>query len=154
TDDCLQVLGGHGYIRDNGVEQLVRDGRIARIQEGANGMLALDLIRRQIPRNEGRAWKRFLAALEAEAAAAPPVLSDLAQRLRRAAVRLAEAGDLVQARLAENPAEAGAAGVDFQKLFGLTLYAWQWLKMAARAQAALEGGAEDDGFLAGKLHTA
>ncbi len=154
TDDCLQVLGGHGYIRDNGVEQLVRDGRIARLQEGANGMLALDLIRRQIPRNEGRAWTRFLETLEAEAAAAPPALADLAQRLRQATARLAEAGTLVQARIAQDPAEAGAAGVDFQKLFGLTRYAWQWLRLAARAQAALDAGAEDDGFLAGKLHTA
>jgi len=153
TNDCLQVLGGHGYIRANGVEQLLREVRLNPIQEGANGMLALDLIRRQIPRDDGALWRRFLAELETEAAAAPPALADLAAGLAQARARLAQAADWIRERSATDPSEAGAAGTDFQRMFGLTLFAWQWLKMARVAEAGLARG-NDDGFLAGKIMTA
>jgi len=155
TNDCLQVLGGHGYIRDNGIEQILREVRLNPIQEGANGMLALDLIRRQIPRDNGAIWQRFLATLRDEEAAAPPALADLAQGLAAARRRLEQAAAWIQEQMARDPAEAGAAGTDFQRIFGLTLLAWQWLKLARVAQAKLAAGAADaDGFLAGKLLTA
>jgi alkylation response protein AidB-like acyl-CoA dehydrogenase len=153
ANDSLQVLGGHGYIRDNGVEQILREVRLNPIQEGANGMLALDLIRRQIPREGGAVWRRFLETLRAEEAAAPPALADLAGGLAAARERLERAAAFIQERMAQDPAEAGAAGTDFQRIMGLTLFAWQWLRIARAASAGLARGG-DDGFLAGKLMTA
>jgi alkylation response protein AidB-like acyl-CoA dehydrogenase len=155
TNDCLQVLGGHGYIRDNGIEQILREVRLNPIQEGANGMLALDLIRRQIPRDAGAVWRRFLATLQAEEAAAPQALADLAQGLAEGRRRLERATAWIQEHMALDPAEAGAAGTDYQRIFGLVLLAWQWLRLARAAQARLDAGEPDaDGFLAGKLMTA
>ncbi len=153
ANDSLQVMGGHGYIRENGIEQILREVRLNPIQEGANGMLALDLIRRQIPREDGAVWRRFLATLRAEEAAAPAALADLASGLGAARQRLEQASLWIQERLAQDPAEAGAAGTDFQRIMGLTLFAWQWLKIARVAQAGIARG-DDDGFLAGKLMTA
>ena len=152
TNDCLQVLGGHGYIRANGVEQLWRDGRIAMIQEGANGMLALDLIRRQIPTHEGRAWRRLLAAMveSAKEAAAP----ELGTAMQAALIRLKTASDWLQARIAQDAAEAGAAGVDFQRLFGLTLLGWQWLRLTEASARATAAGRVGAAFHAEKLASA
>ena len=155
TNDCLQVLGGHGYIRDNGVEQILREVRLNPIQEGANGMLALDLIRRQIPRDGGAIWRRFLATLQDEEQAAPPALKDLADGLTAARRRLERAAQWIEERTGQDPAEAGAAGTDFQRIMGMILLAWQWLKLARVAQGKLDAGEpDDDGFLAGKLATA
>jgi len=152
TDDCLQVLGGHGYIRANGVEQLLRDGRIARIQEGANGMLALDLIRRQIPRDESRAWKRLLHTMAVSAATLGE--PELANAMHLALRRLQAATDWLQGRIAADGAEAGAAGSDFQRLFGLTLLAWQWLRLVDGAKRAVAAGRAEPAFLADKLASA
>ncbi|HKY95898.1 MAG TPA: acyl-CoA dehydrogenase [Kiloniellales bacterium] len=152
TNDCLQVLGGHGYIRANGVEQLLRDGRIAMIQEGANGMLALDLIRRQIPRDEGRAWKHLLNTMAKSAATVGE--PELTNAMHLALRRLQAASDWLQAQIATDPAEAGAAGVDFQRLFGLTLLAWQWLRLVEASAKAKEAGRVDAAFHAEKLASA
>ena len=152
TNDCLQVLGGHGYIRANGVEQLLRDGRIAMLQEGANGMLALDLIRRQIPRDESRAFRRLMQIMaKAAATVGEPVLNNAMHLALR---RLQAASDWLQERIVADPAEAGAAGVDFQRLFGLTLLAWQWLRLVEAAAKARDAGRVDAAFHAEKLASA
>ena len=68
---CMQVLGGHGYIAEWGMEQLVRDARIAQIYEGANGIHALDLVGRKLPMHDGRLVKRFIGMLDAFVDRAP-----------------------------------------------------------------------------------
>ncbi|MFO0995435.1 MAG: acyl-CoA dehydrogenase C-terminal domain-containing protein [Alphaproteobacteria bacterium] len=144
---AMQVFGGHGYIRANGMEQLVRDVRIAQIQEGANGIQALDLLGRKMRQNEGRAFdrmvrmvERFLIRHRGEKAMAPFVMP-----LSIALARLAELVDWV--RMERDPHAIGAAGVDAMRVFTLTLFAWMWARIAEVAMAR----AGTDPFYAGKL---
>src|SRR3546814_16548343 len=67
TNLGMQVYGGHGYIREHGMEQLVRDARIAQIYEGANGIQALDLVDRKLGQNMGRLLRRFFHPVQAYA---------------------------------------------------------------------------------------
>ena len=91
TNLAMQVFGGHGYIRETGVEQYVRDARIAQIYEGANGIQALDLVGRKLGQHTGRLLRRFFHPVAAclEEAAHDPGLADLAiaagQGVRQAA---------------------------------------------------------------------
>ncbi len=144
---AMQVFGGHGYIRANGMEQLVRDVRIAQIQEGANGIQALDLLGRKMRQNEGRAFDRFVGMIErfmiahrGDKAMAPFVMP-----LSIALARLAELIDRV--RMERDPHAIGAAGIDVMRVFTLTLFAWIWARIAG---VALRGD-QADPFYAGKL---
>src|SRR3546814_4579737 len=80
-----QVFGGHGYIVENGMEQFVRDARIAMIYEGANGVQAMDLVGRKLPKDGGRAVRAFFALVSAEVAEAKnvPALAEFAGRLEQ-----------------------------------------------------------------------
>jgi alkylation response protein AidB-like acyl-CoA dehydrogenase len=143
-----QVFGGHGYIREWGQEQLVRDVRIAQIYEGTNGIQALDLLGRKVVADGGAALRRFAAevrsfAQQHESAYAGELLAEL-ERLESLSGWLLE-----QAR--GNPAEIGAASVEYLHLFGYVAYAYVWARMAAVAQARRS---EDKAFYAGKLATA
>ena len=152
----MQVLGGHGYIREHGMEQYVRDARIAQIYEGTNGIQALDLVGRKLGMNGGRALRRFfhpvteyVAARDKDAALAPFVgpLAKAVERLQRATALVAQRG------LAD-PDEAGAAATDYLRLFGLTAIAYMWARMAEAAAPKVAAGADADGFYAAKLATA
>jgi hypothetical protein len=155
--EMQQVWGGHGYIVENGVEQFVRDARIAMIYEGANGIQALDLVGRKLPANAGRAVQAFLRAIDEEIVATPedPSLGFLAGRLGEAAAELkAATGWLAQHGLTD-PNEAGAAAYPYMTLTGIVAVALMWLRMAKVAAASLsDGGAEDGSFYEAKLVTA
>ena len=142
-----QVLGGHGYIREWGQEQLVRDVRIAQIYEGTNGIQALDLLGRKVVANGGAALRQFTAEIRAFATADVPhrdALLDAVQRLENTTDWL-----LQQAK--GNPNEVGAASVEFLHLFGYVAYAWLWSRMA---QVAANMRSEDAAFYDAKLATA
>ena len=142
-----QVLGGHGYIREWGQEQLVRDVRIAQIYEGTNGIQALDLLGRKVVANGGAALRQFTAEVRAFATADAPhrdALLDAVQRLENTTDWL-----LLQAK--GNPNEVGAASVEFLHLFGYVAYAWLWSRMA---QVAANMRSEDAAFYDAKLATA
>ncbi|WP_271103554.1 acyl-CoA dehydrogenase C-terminal domain-containing protein [Pseudomonas tohonis] len=142
-----QVFGGHGYIREWGQEQLVRDVRIAQIYEGTNGIQALDLLGRKVVANGGAALLQFTREIRAFAQADVPhrdALLDAVQRLEDTAAWL-----LQQAK--DNPNEVGAASVEFLHLFGYVAYAWLWSRMA---QVALSKRGEDEAFYGAKLATA
>lgn len=132
--DCAvlaqQVLGGHGYIGEWGMEQIVRDARIAQIYEGANGIQALDLIGRKMLRDGGQATNALIAEMRSTVAPA-----EFAEGLKAAIDSLAEATESVLARSKDDPALAGAVSVDYLELFGLVLYAWLWARMADAAPA-------------------
>ena len=139
-----QVLGGHGYVREWGMEQLVRDARIAQIYEGTNGVQAMDLVGRKLTVDGGALPRAFFALLRdtlgaaaaipgAEIHAAP--LADALGRLEEATARLAE-------RAALDPAEPGAAATDYLRLFALVALGWMWLRMAMLSLAR-DGGAQD-----------
>jgi len=152
-ESCIhgqQVFGGHGYIREWGQEQLVRDVRIAQIYEGTNGIQALDLLGRKVLANEGAGLRLFAAEIRTfvdQAAEPRPFAGELLAALER--LEDVSAWLLEQAR--KDPALASASAVDYLNLFGYVAYAYMWARMAAVAESAL---AADKAFYAGKLATA
>jgi alkylation response protein AidB-like acyl-CoA dehydrogenase len=156
--DCanlaVQVWGGHGYIRDNGMEQLVRDARITQIYEGANGIQALDLIGRKLGQGAGRLLRRFFHPVAGfiEEASAEPAMAEFALPLAKVFARLQQVtAQIAQAGL-RDPEEAAAAASDYLNFFALVALAYMWARMA---QIALSKQAADNaGFYQAKLATA
>jgi alkylation response protein AidB-like acyl-CoA dehydrogenase len=152
----MQVLGGHGYIREHGMEQYVRDARITQIYEGTNGIQALDLVGRKMGADGGRPLRRFFhpVAEYIESHAENEDLAAFVGPLAKAFGRLQQAtGQVAQKGLA-NPEETGAAATDYLRLFGLTALAYMWARMAEVARARISEGADGDGFYAAKIATA
>ncbi|MCK8656065.1 acyl-CoA dehydrogenase C-terminal domain-containing protein [Pseudomonas umsongensis] len=150
-ESCIngqQVFGGHGYIREWGQEQLVRDVRIAQIYEGTNGIQALDLLGRKVLADKGAALRQFTGEIRRFAAqpAAP-----YATQLLDAVQRLEDISDWLQDRAASNRNEIGAASVEYLHLFGYVAYAWLWARMA---QVSGQKRSEDDSFYGAKIATA
>ena len=156
TNTALQTLGGHGYVREYGVEQYVRDARIAQIYEGTNAIQALDLVGRKLPMEGGRLVRRFFALVKADidAVSDDEVLSALAKPVGEALGKLQKATMLLAEKGFANPDEAGAAATDYLHLMGYTALGWQWLKMANVAQRRINAGEGDAAFLGAKLKTA
>lgn len=153
TNHGVQVFGGHGYIREHGMEQLVRDCRISQIYEGANGIQALDLVGRKMGAHAGRYLRQFFHPVGDFIAAyvEDDDLAPFVQPLAKAFVRLQQAtGQIARVGLSK-PDEAAAAASDYLRLFGLVALAYQWARMAQIALAEKDGG---DGFYAAKLATA
>jgi alkylation response protein AidB-like acyl-CoA dehydrogenase len=151
-----QVLGGHGYIREHGIEQFVRDARITQIYEGTNGIQAMDLVGRKLPKDGGRAVRAFFELVghditDAKSAGDPAgvagALMPALQDLQAATMWLAQNG-------MSDPNNAGAGAYAYMDLMGLVSLGWMWLKMAAASQRALSEGAEDKPFHEAKLVTA
>jgi hypothetical protein len=150
------VFGGHGYIREHGMEQFVRDARIAQIYEGTNGIQAMDLVGRKLPKDGGRAIRAFLELVGEEiketksggdpagvASALEPALGDL----QAATMWLAQHG-------MQDPNNAGAGAYPYMDLLGLVSFGWMWMKMARVSARALENGDGDRQFHEAKLATA
>jgi alkylation response protein AidB-like acyl-CoA dehydrogenase len=157
TNHALQVFGGHGYVREFGVEQYVRDARIGMIYEGTNGVQALDLIGRKLPMEGGRLVKRYFGVLGAlvAATAGDERIKDISDAMERANARLQQVTMFLAQRGMQNPAEAAAAATDYQRLFGTVVLGHMWLWMAQVASAKLASGAGDDAaFYETKLRTA
>ena len=156
-DACIigqQVFGGHGFIREWGQEQLVRDVRITQIYEGTNGIQALDLMGRKVVGSQGRLYELFAqdvaAFIESQAdnAALRPYLEPLAAALER----LSDVTEHVINQSAENPNAIGAASVDYLDLFGLTALGYMWARIVSAAAPKAEE--DNTGFYSGKLKTA
>jgi alkylation response protein AidB-like acyl-CoA dehydrogenase len=156
TNLALQTLGGHGYIREYGIEQYVRDARIAQIYEGTNAIQALDLVGRKLPMEGGRLVRRFFALVkrDVDAAAEDAELEALARPVGEALGRLQKATMLLAEKGFANPDEAGAAATEYLHLMGYTALGWQWLHMAGVAQRQLAAGTGDATFLQAKVKTA
>src|SRR6476646_2032079 len=151
-----QVLGGHGYIREHGIEQFVRDARITQIYEGTNGIQAMDLVGRKLPKDGGRAIRAFFETVgndiaDAKAAGDP---SGVAAALEPALADLQASTMWLAQNGMANPDNAGAGAYPYMDLMGLVSLGWMWLKMSAAAQRALDAGAEDRAFHENKLVTA
>lgn len=152
-----QVLGGHGYIAEWGMEQFVRDARIAQIYEGANGIQALDLVGRKLGLDGGRAVSRYFASVAAfcDELAGDPALSAIGKGLARGFQDLRQATAWLAAKGAEDPNHGAAGASDYMHLFGLVALGMSSARMAAAAQARLAAGApQDAAFLQAKLATA
>jgi len=150
-----QVFGGHGYIRESGMEQIVRDARIAMIYEGANGIQALDLVGRKLPADGGRALRAFLAEVGAflAEAGAEEAMAGYVVPLGSAVKDLQDAVGWLMKNGTANPDEAAAGSTDFMHMFGLVALAYMWAMMARKAQARLTNGDGDRAFLEAKLAT-
>jgi alkylation response protein AidB-like acyl-CoA dehydrogenase len=117
-----QVWGGHGYIRENGMEQIVRDARIAQIYEGANGIQALDLVARKLPKNMGRAIRTFFKDSEDLINKAYGAdLHTVVQPLTSARDELRQATEWLVGNALTLQNNAGSASYDYMKMFGLVL---------------------------------
>ena len=137
-----QLFGGHGYIAEHGMEQFVRDARITMMYEGANGIQALDLVGRKLPKDGGRALQAFFAEVQGfikehgTDEAMRPFVEPLGKAL----------GDLQQATMwfmqnaMAKPDNAGAGSTDYMHLFGLVALGYMWCRMALAAQRKLEAG--------------
>ena len=151
-----QVFGGHGYIAEHGMEQFVRDSRIAMIYEGANGIQALDLVGRKLPRDGGRALQAFFAEVSAyikdhggDAELAPYV-----KPLARALGELQQATMWFVQNALGNPENAGAGSTDYMHLFGLVALGYMWCLIAEMAKTKIaEGGNGSSERMAAKLAT-
>ncbi len=145
-----QVFGGHGYIREWGQEQLVRDVRITQIYEGTNGIQALDLMGRKVVGSGGALYKLFADEIRHFTASADSELAEFVKPLNAALDNLDDLTAWVLDRAKNNPNEIGAASVEYLQAFGYTAYAYMWALMA---RTALAKQGEDD-FYASKLGTA
>ncbi|HZH25590.1 MAG TPA: acyl-CoA dehydrogenase C-terminal domain-containing protein [Azospirillaceae bacterium] len=156
TVRAQQMYGGHGYIREWGMEQFVRDARIAQIYEGANAIQALDLVGRKLPAHMGRLLRTFFHPLgaELEEAMADPAMAAYAGQLAKAYGRLQQATAWIAQKGMANPEEAGAASTDYLKMFALVAFGWMWLRMAKVAAAKLPQADGRAGFYDAKLKTA
>ncbi|WP_334176907.1 acyl-CoA dehydrogenase C-terminal domain-containing protein [Pseudoxanthobacter sp.] len=154
----MQVYGGHGFIRDHGVEQYVRDSRISMIYEGTNGVQALDLVGRKMPAHMGRYLRRFfhpaLAEIDAALDSDDDLVTELAQPLAKAFGALQLSTATLARKGLKDPEEAAAGATEYLRLFGLVALGVMWLKMARVAGAALEAGTGERAFYEGKRVTA
>ncbi len=123
-----QVFGGHGFIKEWGIEQVVRDARIAQIYEGTNGVQALDFVGRKVCRDGGRTLYALLDSMQATSV--PPCYQ---KPLGEAIARLRSVAEQVVARARDDANVPGAVATDFLDLTGHTLYAWLWARMVAAA---------------------
>ncbi|MGV8841698.1 MAG: acyl-CoA dehydrogenase C-terminal domain-containing protein [Pseudomonas sp.] len=157
-DTCVlgqQVFGGHGYIREWGQEQLVRDCRITQIYEGTNGIQALDLVGRKVIGSGGAFYQHFAAEINAFTDSADSSLSEFVEPLKAAVANLEQMTAELLQRAKANPNEIGAASVEYLHVFGYTAYAYMWALMAQVAiNKAGQSGESSDDFYASKLGTA
>ncbi|HEX6111452.1 MAG TPA: acyl-CoA dehydrogenase C-terminal domain-containing protein [Geminicoccaceae bacterium] len=153
----VQVMGGHGYIREWGMEQLVRDVRITQLYEGANGIQALDLVGRKLGAHYGRLLRAFFHPVMAfiERQQADAELAEFVLPLAKAYARLQQVTLHVAQQGLRDPNEAGAASYDYLRLFALVALAYLWARMVQVAKARLAAGADGDAaFYEAKVKTA
>ncbi|MGD9832770.1 MAG: acyl-CoA dehydrogenase C-terminal domain-containing protein [Piscinibacter sp.] len=153
TSHCLQVFGGHGYIREWGMEQFVRDSRINMIYEGTNTIQSLDLLGRKVLGDNGKKLKKFGKLVQ-------EFVEDEGtnEAMQEFVNPLAELGDKVTKLTTElgmkamgNADEVGAAAVDYLRVCGHLVFAYFWARMAKVALAKKDSG---DPFYTAKLATA
>jgi len=156
----VQVFGGHGYIKEWGMEQILRDSRIATLYEGTTGIQALDLVGRKVLLDRFKQLKIFTGEMLSFAAQSLVwrkgskadrkqawTLTKLALKWRFLGYRLAMQGK-------KNPDAVGAGSVDFLMFSGYAFMAFMWAKMSTVARAQIKAGEGDKKFLEEKLHTA
>ena len=155
TNACMQVFGGHGYVKEWGMEQLVRDNRINMIYEGTNTIQSLDLLGRKVLGNNGATLKKFgklIGALIAEEGVNEKMaefinpLAMLADQMTKFTTELGFKGF-------QNPDEVGAAAVDYLRVAGHLVFGYFWARMAQTALREIAGG-NTDPFYLGKVQTA
>jgi len=156
SSTAMQVLGGHGYIWEYGVEQYTRDARIAMIYEGTNGIQALDLVGRKMAKGYGRLLRRFFHPVSKfiEDHQADEQLQEFIFPLAKAFAKLQQSTAMVAQKGLKDPNEAGAASVDYLQQFALVAMAYMWAQMAKTAMAKMEEEPGKKEFYDSKIKTA
>jgi 3-(methylsulfanyl)propanoyl-CoA dehydrogenase len=144
--DAQQIFGGHGYIAENGMEQFVRDARITMLYEGANGVQALDLVGRKLPKDGGRAVMAFFNEVGAflKESEADQALSPYLKPLKQGLDHLQQATMWFMQNAMAKPDNAGAGSTDYMRLFGLVALGYMWARIAKAANEKLQVGAAQD----------
>ncbi|MEO6660784.1 MAG: acyl-CoA dehydrogenase C-terminal domain-containing protein, partial [Burkholderiaceae bacterium] len=153
TSHCLQVFGGHGYVRESGMEQFVRDSRINMIYEGTNTIQALDLLGRKVLGDNGARLRKFgdLVAQFVDDEGTNEAMQEFVNPLAELGDKLTKLTTEIGMKAMKNPDEAGAAAVDYLRVCGHLVFAYLWARMA---KVALEKQDSGDSFYIAKLATA
>ncbi|MEZ4632083.1 MAG: acyl-CoA dehydrogenase C-terminal domain-containing protein [Deinococcales bacterium] len=152
----MQIYGGHGYIKEWGMEQFVRDARIAQIYEGTNGIQSLDLIGRKVLRDNGQKLRLFGGMVQdfIKANQKDKNLKEFLEPLGEIAKEVQDVSMWIGMRALRNRDEVGAAATDYLRLVGLLIYGYFWALMAKVAQDKLAQKPKDASFYEAKVHTA
>jgi len=151
-----QIYGGHGYIAEWGMDQFVRDARIAQIYEGTNGVQALDLVGRKLGANGGRAVRAFFERIAQDIADAKAVgdPAGIVEPLEKAVGHLQGATMWLAQNGLADPDNAGAGSYAYMQLMGLVSLGWMWLRMATVSNRLKDEAGEDKAFHETKIATA
>ncbi len=152
----VQVYGGHGFISEWGMEQIVRDTRIALLYEGTTGIQALDLLGRKILMTQGESLKRFTKLVHTfcKENADNEQMKQFVEPLQKLNKEWGELTMKVGMTAMKNRDEVGAASVDYLMYSGYVTLAYFWARMALTAQQALAAGTTEEGFYTSKVQTA
>jgi len=155
TNACMQVFGGHGFIKEWGMEQYVRDARINMIYEGTNTIQSLDLLGRKVLANQGATLKKFgkLIAALVEEEGVNEKMSEFISPLATLGDQLTKFTMEMGFKGMQNPDEVGAACVDYLRVAGHLVFGYFWARMAQTAYRAIAEGSTDP-FYPAKLQTA
>jgi acyl-CoA dehydrogenase len=136
-----QIFGGHGYIAEHGIEQFVRDARITMLYEGANGIQAIDLVGRKLPKDGGRALQAFFAEISAYVKEhGDPAMAPFVTPLNQALGELQQATMWFLQNALGNPDNAGAGATDYMHILGLVALGYMWCRIAEVATSKTVAG--------------
>jgi alkylation response protein AidB-like acyl-CoA dehydrogenase len=155
TSACMQVLGGHGFIREWGMEQYVRDARINMIYEGTNTIQSLDLLGRKVLGNQGASLKKFGELISALVMAEQgnDDMAEFIQPLAKLGQQMTQFTGEIGYKALQNADEVGAAAVDYLRVAGHLVFGYFWARMAQVALQQMAAGKRDP-FYQAKLQTA
>jgi alkylation response protein AidB-like acyl-CoA dehydrogenase len=160
VSECMQVFGGHGFIKEWGMEQFVRDARINMIYEGTNTIQSLDLLGRKVLGNNGATLKKFGAQVEAfiRAEMGNEAMGEFVKPLADLGGKITQLTGEIGMKAMQNADEVGAAAVDYLRVVGHMVYGYLWARMAKIALEKIAQAEEEaqrpDPFYVGKLQTA
>lgn len=152
----VQVFGGHGFIAEHGMEQIVRDTRIACLYEGTTEIQAIDLLGRKVLGSKGKLLQDFAEVMQSfiDTQQDQANMQEFIQPLSDWMKKLGQVTNSIAQRAEQNPDEVGAAAVDYLYFAGYVTLAYYWARMAATAQHALNHGSNDTAFYQAKICTA
>jgi butyryl-CoA dehydrogenase len=153
---AIQTLGGFGFIKEYGVEQFLRDCRITEIYEGTNGVQALDLVGRKMPMHTGRLLRRFFHPVQdyIDSKKNDESMAEYTKPLYQGLKSLRQASLIIAQKSMVKKEEAGAASVDYLRMFALVTFGFIWTRSAEIAQDALKNGTSEKAYYEGKVATA
>jgi alkylation response protein AidB-like acyl-CoA dehydrogenase len=156
TSYGMQVFGGHGFIKEWGMEQLARDTRICTMYEGTTGIQAIDLLARKVVGSNGKLLTVFTNEVKeyCKSIRDKSQFNAWSNSIDTHIDEWHQVTEDIMLRAAKNPSELGAASVDYLMYSGYVVVGYFWLKMAVVAQQKLDDGTDDPEFYKAKLHTA